>query len=40
MVVIFVNNDESLSKFLENPEIPNACPVCMHTIIPNCLLVS
>lgn len=40
MEISYVDKDEHLSKYLEDPDIPNVCPVCKHTIVPNCLLVS
>lgn len=40
MGINFLNKEEHLSKYLENPAIPNVCPVCKHTIIPQSLLVS
>lgn len=40
MNIYFLNTDEQLSKYLKNPDLPNFCPVCRHTIIPTCMLVS
>lgn len=40
MSIVFINKNEPLSDYLENPEMPNVCPTCRHTVIPTCLLVS
>src|SRR5690554_2107745 len=40
MSVYFINDDEHLSQFIENPDLPNVCPVCNYNVIPDCLLVS
>ncbi|UED79607.1 hypothetical protein FH508_0019750 [Lysinibacillus sp. CD3-6] len=38
MSISYIGNEEILSDYFENPELPKKCPVCRHTIIVNIYL--
>ncbi|MGG0666997.1 hypothetical protein ABE073_00460 [Lederbergia citrisecunda] len=40
MSVKYLNKDECISKYISHADMPNACPMCKHTIIPEVYLVA